>query len=154
MRTISLIYRNEAILPHPLTRTEGITMSEELDPVEEVIGKPLERMAPGELARYVTIYQREANNIFLTDPPTIREVSVFKSFQKEYGKDRTAALFRHVFLKNGGRMEVRKGEKEYVAHRHFSTAMRWWTERIDVMLQARTEQKAKVSERFIFTSEL
>lgn len=129
-------------------------MTQELDPIEEMIGKPLERMAPGQLARYVTYYQREANGIQLVDPPTVRETSVFKSLQNEYGKERTAALIRHIFLNQGGRMEVRKGEKEYVSHRHFTTAMRWWTERIDVSLQAKSEKKASVEERFKFSKEL
>ena len=126
----------------------------DLDPIEEMIGKPLEKMAPGQLARYVTYYQREANGIELTDPPTVRETSIFKSLQKEYGKDRTAALFRHIFLKEGGRMEVTRGQQEYIAHRHFSTVMRWWTEKIDVSLQATQTRKESVSSRFVFATEL
>ena len=129
-------------------------MTDELDTVEKMIGRPLEQMAPGQLARYVTYYQREANGIQLVDPPTVRETAVFKSLQNEYGKKRTAALIRHIFLNQGGRMEVRKGEKEYISHRHFTTAMRWWTERIDVSLQAKSEKKASVEERFKFSKEL
>lgn len=126
----------------------------DLDPVEKIIGKPLEQMAPGQLARYVTIYQKEANGISLTDPPTVREVSIFKALQREYGKERTAALLRHIFLKEGGRMEITRGQQEYVAHRHFTTAMRWWTEKIDVSLQATVTRKESVSSRFTFATEL
>lgn len=129
-------------------------MKADLDPIEAMIGKPLERMAPGQLARYVTYYQREANDIQLVDPPTVRETSIFSSLQREYGKDRTAALFRHIFLKEGGRMEVRKGEKEFISHRHFTTAMRWWTEKLDVAVQAKVQRKASVAERFTFSKEL
>ena len=126
----------------------------DLDPVEKTIGKPLEQMAPGQLARYVTIYQKEANGISLTDPPTVREVSIFKALQREYGKERTAALLRHIFLKEGGRMEITRGQQEYIAHRHFTTAMRWWTEKIDVSLQATVTRKKSVSSRFTFATEL
>lgn len=136
----------------PSLAPEGTTMT--LDPIEEMIGKPLEKMAPGQLARYVTYYQREANSISLTDPPTVRETSIFKALQSEYGKDRTAALFRHIFLKEGGRMEITKGQREYVAHRHFTTAMRWWTEKIDVELQSKGKAKESVASRFTFASEL
>lgn len=129
-------------------------MTTELDPIEGMIGKRLEEMKPGQLARYVTYYQREANDIKLTDPPTVREVSIFKALQTEYGKERTAALFRHIFLKEGGRMEITKGQHEYVAHRHFTTAMRWWTEKIDVSLQATETRKESVSSRFTFATEL
>lgn len=129
-------------------------MTNELDPVEEMIGRPLEQMAPAQVARYISLYQREANSISLVDPPTHRETAIFKSLQREYGADHVAALIRHVFLKNGGRMEVRKGEYEYIAHRHFTTAMRWWTDRLNIELQAKVERKSKVSERFVFSKEL
>lgn len=129
-------------------------MSTELDPIEEMIGKSLEQMAPAQLARYITYYQREANGIQLVDPPTVRETAIFKSLQNEYGKERTAALIRHVFLEEGGRMEVRKGEKEFISHRHFTTAMRWWTEKLDVAVQAKVQRKASVAERFTFSKEL
>ena len=129
-------------------------MSTELDPIEEMIGKSLERMAPGQLARYVTYYQREANGIQLVDPPTVRETAIFKSLQNEYGKERTAALIRHVFLEEGGRMEVRKGEKEYIAHRHFTTAMRWWTDKLDIALQVEAKDDTEDDTEFIFATEL
>lgn len=129
-------------------------MSTELDPIEEMIGKPLEQMAPAQLARYITYYQREANGIQLTDPPTVRETSIFKSLQNEYGKERTAALLRYIFLQEGGRMEVRKGEKEYIAHRHFTTAMRWWTDKLDIALQVEAKDDTEDDTEFIFATEL
>ena len=129
-------------------------MTDELDPVEEMIGRPLEQMAPAQIARYISLYQREANDISLVDPPTHRETAIFKSLQREYGSDHVAALIRHIFLKNGGRMEVRKGEHEYIAHRHFTTAMRWWTDKLNIELQAKATQKSNVDEQFIFASEL
>ena len=129
-------------------------MSTELDPIEEMIGKPLEQMAPAQLARYITYYQREANGIQLVDPPTVRETAIFKSLQNEYGKERTAALIRHVFLEEGGRMEVRKGEKEYIAHRHFTTAMRWWTDKLDIALQVEAKDDTEDDTEFIFATEL
>lgn len=129
-------------------------MSTELDPIEGMIGKPLEQMAPAQLARYITYYQREANGIQLVDPPTVRETAIFKSLQNEYGKERTAALIRHVFLEEGGRMEVRKGEKEHIAHRHFTTAMRWWTDKLDIALQVEAKDDTEDDTEFIFATEL
>ena len=138
----------------PLLTPEGIQMSIELDPIEEMIGKPLEQMAPAQLARYITYYQREANSIQLVDPPGVRETSTFKSLQGEYGKERTAALLRHIFLKEGGRLEVRKGEQEYISHRHFTTAMRWWTDKLDIALQVEANDDPEDDIEFVFATEL
>lgn len=127
--------------------------TKQLDPIEEMIGKSLERMRPGELARYITIYQREANGIQLVDPPRHIEVSTLKNFQKHYGPDRAAAIVRFLFLQEGGKYEV-WGERQFIEHHHFTSGMRRWSNKIDIALQVKANDKPEDDTEFIFATEL
>lgn len=127
-----------------------------LDPIEEMIGKPLEKMAPMQLARYITYYHREANGIQLVDPPGNAEVSTLKGFQKHYGPERAADILRFLFLVKGGTYEV-FGNTETIEHRHFTSGMRRWSNKIDIELQKKSQKsqpKKRTSERFVFAREL
>lgn len=126
-----------------------------LDPVEDLIGKPLEQMAPGQLARYITIYQLEANGIQLVDPPGHAEVSALKAFQKHYGPDRAANIIRFLFLRHGGTYDV-WGTDDLIEHRHFTSGMRRWTNKIDIDLQKKAwvAQHEDEDDDLVFATEL
>ena len=126
-----------------------------LDPIEEMIGMPLEKMRGGHLARYITYYHLEANGIHLVDPPGQIEVSALNGFKRHYGADRSAAIFRFLFLEKGGTYDV-WGETQTIEHRHFQSNMRRWMNKIDIELQKRSlvRQADEDDDDLVFATEL
>ena len=125
---------------------------EELDIIEEKMGKPLEKMKPHELVKYVTNFQQEVNGLQLPSAPHA-DLSVMKTFQKDYGAERAAAVLRFLFSKQGGKYEVGL-DKEAITPRHFSRGLRWFTDKIDLTLQQAGKAEEEVADEFIFAEDL
>lgn len=123
-----------------------------LDPIEEELGAPLEEMKPHQLVKYVKTYQKEVNGIELSGSPQ-GDLSTMKAFQRDYGKERAAAIIRDLFLKGEGKAKVTKQE-EILTVRHFSTGLRWWTDKVDHRLQSATKADFEVDDEFTFATEL
>lgn len=123
-----------------------------LDPIEEKIGKALEKMKPHELAKYVNTYQKEVNGIELSGNPQA-DFATMKAFQRDYGPEKAAAIIRDLFLRGEGRAKVSRRE-EMVTVRHFAKGLRWWTDKVDIRLQEATRADREVEEEFIFAEDL
>ncbi|WP_157076983.1 hypothetical protein [Dietzia papillomatosis] len=126
----------------------GIVLTD--DPAHS--GKSLERMSPEELLDYIETFQREINGIEVS-PGGPQGVATMRRFQADYGPQRAAAIIRELFEKNQGRCKVAK-EVENITHRHFSINLRWFTDKIDVNLQAKSKAEVDVERDYIFASEL
>lgn len=122
------------------------------DPIEEGMGKALEEMKPHELVRYITNFQQEINGLQLPSAPQA-DLSVMKTFQRDYGPERAAAVLRFLFSKNGGKYEVVR-DREVITHRHFSKGLRWWTDKIDLTLQTSAQAEKEVATDFTFAEDL
>lgn len=114
--------------------------------------KPLEQMNPAELLGYIETFQREVNEIQLS-PGGAQGVATLRRFQNDYGAQRAAAIIRELFVENQGHYKVNK-DVETITHRHFSTNLRWFTDKIDINLQSRAKSEADVEREFIFASSL
>lgn len=125
---------------------------EELDAIEEKMGKPLEKMKPHELVKYITTFHQEVNGLQLPSAPHA-DLSVMKTFQNDYGKERAAAVLRFLFSGQGGKYEVVR-EREVITHRHFSRGLRWWLDKVDLKLQQADKSEKEVADEFIFAEEL
>lgn len=122
------------------------------DPIEEELGKPLEEMRPHELVKYITTYHEVMNGLQLPSAPQA-DLAVMKTFQRDYGPERAAAVLRFLFLKNGGKFEVVR-DREFITHRHFSKGLRWWLDKIDLKLQSADKAEEDVVSDFTFATDL
>lgn len=123
------------------------------DSRELAIGKPLERMSPRDLLRYIVLSQDEINGIKLSGSGS-KGAATMKRFQNQYGPERAAAIMRHLFVKERGRYEVGKNGIEHITQNHFTEPLSWFTDKVDVKAQAKDRRRKGMASEFIFATEL
>lgn len=149
-----------ARLPAPRTSSAEVDVSatedqdtSSWDSRELDIGKPLERMSPRDLLRYIVLSQDEINGIKLSGSGS-KGVATMKRFQNQYGPERAAAIMRHLFVKERGRYEVGKNGIEHITQNHFTEPLSWFTDKVDVKAQAKDSRRKGMASEFIFATEL
>lgn len=108
---------------------------DKLDPIERLVGKPVEDMTGGELAVYMKLYLENMYGIHVVYDQVI-DRKIMESLQKRYGRDIAGRIVQHVMLRRGGK----KGDG-YVTSSCFSTGMKWWTDDVYQELQAREQRE-------------
>lgn len=115
--------------------------SGDYDPIEEIIGKPLDKMDAGELVKYInTFYEHSEGDRPVGNPDTQREHLEWAL--STYGSAKMAKMFRHIYLTHAGRVTVGwKGDKERIVPGHFRKEMSWFHEYLDEQIANANEVK-------------
>lgn len=114
------------------------------DSREREIGKPLEQMSPSNFLRYIVLSQEELNGIKLSDSGS-RGVATMRKFQSHYGPERAAGIVRYLFINERGRTVVGSNGPEHITQHHFSEALRWFTDKVDLKAQSKSRVSTSVS---------
>ena len=100
----------------------------DIDPVEEIIGKPVQEMNEAELLQYLTTYVSALYDLDMK-LDGLKERSIFKGLKSLYGPQAGLivkwAMFRH---------EGKKGE-EILSPFDFTRGMKWYTDKLYTELQ-------------------
>jgi hypothetical protein len=94
------------------------------DPVEEYLGKRVEKMTPDELVTYVKTYLRASYDLVLPVDGK-KERAVFQGLHRVYGRETAGRIVKWVFWKYEGRYQSR-----HVGFFDFTKGMRWFTDRM------------------------
>lgn len=105
------------------------------DPIEQLMGKSVEKMVAAELVTYMKTYLNERYEIDLPVEGIV-ERKTLESFQRRYGQAKAGRIVQWVMLRRGGRKDG-----AYITPSAFCLAMKWWTDQVYLEIQQEQQRE-------------
>ncbi|AEQ21063.1 conserved hypothetical protein [Rhodococcus phage E3] len=116
-----------------------MTHFDEMDPVEQMIGKPVTKMTGDELISYIKTYMQAMHGVDL-GIDGVKERSVMTALRRIY-KDDAGRIVKWVMTKRSGRDQ----KDELVTYFSFQRADKWWLDKIHIEMQVHQNRSRELA---------